>query len=48
MTYQEAVEVALCYGWIDSQRRGLDPTHFLQRYSPRRPRSQTPLGQAPK
>jgi len=34
----EAGDVALCFGWIDSQRRGLDAGHFLQRYSPRRPR----------
>ena len=32
-------EVALCFGWIDGQRRSLDATHFLQKYTPRRPRS---------
>ncbi|GAA1891678.1 YdeI/OmpD-associated family protein [Asanoa iriomotensis] len=32
----EAGDAAICFGWIDSQRRGLDATHFLQRYSPRR------------
>ncbi|SNT36668.1 Uncharacterized conserved protein YdeI, YjbR/CyaY-like superfamily, DUF1801 family [Asanoa hainanensis] len=32
----EAGDVAICFGWIDSQRRGLDAEHFLQRYSPRR------------
>lgn len=32
----EAVEVALCFGWIDSHRRALNETHYLQRYSPRR------------
>ncbi len=32
------LEVALCFGWIDSQKRGLDETHFLQRFTPRRPR----------
>ncbi|HTF12508.1 MAG TPA: YdeI/OmpD-associated family protein [Asanoa sp.] len=32
----EAGDVAICFGWIDSQRRGLDAAHFLQRYSPRR------------
>jgi uncharacterized protein YdeI (YjbR/CyaY-like superfamily) len=36
VTIAEALQVALCYGWIDSQRRGLDGDHFLQRYSPRR------------
>jgi uncharacterized protein YdeI (YjbR/CyaY-like superfamily) len=33
----EALDVALCYGWIDSQRRAHDATSFLQRYSRRRP-----------
>lgn len=39
VTYPEAVDVALCYGWIDGQRKGLDETHFLQKFTPRRPRS---------
>ena len=38
VTYPEALELALCFGWIDSQKRGLDETHFLQRFTPRRPR----------
>jgi uncharacterized protein YdeI (YjbR/CyaY-like superfamily) len=38
VTYAEALDVALCFGWIDSQKRGLDATHFLQRFTPRRPR----------
>lgn len=38
VTYGEAVELALCFGWIDSQKRGHDETHFLQRFTPRRPR----------
>lgn len=38
VTHAEALELALCFGWIDSQRRGLDETHFLQRFTPRRPR----------
>jgi uncharacterized protein YdeI (YjbR/CyaY-like superfamily) len=29
--------LALCFGWIDSQKRGLDERHFLQRFTPRRP-----------
>jgi len=37
VTYREALELALCFGWIDSQKRGLDETHFLQRFTPRRP-----------
>ena len=39
VTYLEAVEIALCWGWIDGQKRGLDDSHFLQRFTPRRPRS---------
>lgn len=39
VTPDEAVEVALCYGWIDSLRRSHDDTYFLQKYSPRRPRA---------
>ncbi len=38
VTYGEALEVALCFGWIDSQKRGHDESHFLQRFTPRRPR----------
>lgn len=36
ITIDEARDTALCYGWIDSQRKGLDREYFLQRYSPRR------------
>jgi uncharacterized protein YdeI (YjbR/CyaY-like superfamily) len=36
VTTAEALDVALCYGWIDSQRRSHDESWFLQRYSPRR------------
>jgi uncharacterized protein YdeI (YjbR/CyaY-like superfamily) len=39
VTYPEAVEIALCWGWIDGQRKGLDDQHFLQRFTPRRARS---------
>jgi uncharacterized protein YdeI (YjbR/CyaY-like superfamily) len=35
----EALDEALCYGWIDGTRRSLDETHYLQKYSPRTPRS---------
>jgi uncharacterized protein YdeI (YjbR/CyaY-like superfamily) len=38
VTYAEALDLALCFGWIDSQKRGFDETHFLQRFTPRRPR----------
>jgi uncharacterized protein YdeI (YjbR/CyaY-like superfamily) len=36
--YAEALELALCFGWIDSQKRGFDEAFFLQRFTPRRPR----------
>lgn len=39
VTLAEALDVALCYGWIDSQRKTYDQDHYLQRYSPRRPNS---------
>ena len=39
ITIAEALDVALCYGWIDGQRRAHDDVSFLQRYSRRRPRS---------
>lgn len=39
VTYPEAVEIALCWGWIDSQKKALDAHYFLQRFTPRRPRS---------
>ncbi len=36
MTYPEAVDIALCYGWIDGHKKSLDATHFLQKFTPRR------------
>jgi uncharacterized protein YdeI (YjbR/CyaY-like superfamily) len=39
VTYGEALEVALCYGWIDGQKAGFDDAYWLQRFTPRRPRS---------
>jgi uncharacterized protein YdeI (YjbR/CyaY-like superfamily) len=39
VTIRDALDVALCYGWIDSQRKSHDTNYYLQRYSPRRPRS---------
>jgi uncharacterized protein YdeI (YjbR/CyaY-like superfamily) len=38
VTYGEALELALSFGWIDSQKRGFDEAFFLQRFTPRRPR----------
>jgi uncharacterized protein YdeI (YjbR/CyaY-like superfamily) len=37
--YAEALEVALCYGWIDGQKRGFDDSYWLQRFAPRTARS---------
>lgn len=39
VNYAQALEVALCHGWIDGQKRGYDEQFFLQRFTPRRPRS---------
>jgi uncharacterized protein YdeI (YjbR/CyaY-like superfamily) len=39
ITHPEAVEIALCYGWIDAQARPESETAWLQRFMPRRPRS---------
>lgn len=39
VTYVEAVESALCYGWIDGHKRPHSDTAWLQRFTPRRPRS---------
>jgi uncharacterized protein YdeI (YjbR/CyaY-like superfamily) len=39
LTYQPALEEALCYGWIDGQRGRRDEATFRQRFTPRRPRS---------
>ncbi len=35
ITPKEAIDVVLCWGWIDGLRKGLDDKSFLQRYSPR-------------
>ena len=39
VTIAEALDVALCWGWIDGIRKSFDARSFLQRYTPRRPRS---------
>lgn len=39
VTRSEALEVALCYGWIDSQSMSVDQQRYRQRFTPRRPRS---------
>jgi len=40
IAYNDAVEEALCFGWIDSTVRSIDDEHFAQRFSVRRPGSQ--------
>jgi uncharacterized protein YdeI (YjbR/CyaY-like superfamily) len=39
VTYAEALDVALCYGWIDGQKGSFDDQYFLQKFTPRRPKS---------
>ena len=39
VTPAEAIDVVLCWGWIDGQRKGYDELSFLQRYTPRRAKS---------
>lgn len=39
MTWPEAVDVALCFGWIDGVRRGVDEQRYVNRFTPRRPGS---------
>ncbi len=39
VTHAEALDVAIAFGWIDGQRKALDETWFLQRFTPRRARS---------
>jgi uncharacterized protein YdeI (YjbR/CyaY-like superfamily) len=39
LTYAEALDQALCYGWIDGQKKPLDPLSWLQKFTPRRPKS---------
>lgn len=39
VVYSEALDVALCYGWIDGQLKSIDELSYMQRFTPRRPRS---------
>jgi uncharacterized protein YdeI (YjbR/CyaY-like superfamily) len=39
ITYEEAVDAALCYGWIDGQKKGHDDKYWLQKFTPRGPKS---------
>jgi len=39
ISYDDAVEEAICYGWIDSQQKPIDKERFARRFSPRREKS---------
>ncbi len=39
VSYAEALESAICYGWIDGQKASFDGTYWLQKFTPRRPKS---------
>jgi uncharacterized protein YdeI (YjbR/CyaY-like superfamily) len=39
VSYDEALDVALCYGWIDGQKQRMDDQYSLQKFTPRRARS---------
>jgi uncharacterized protein YdeI (YjbR/CyaY-like superfamily) len=39
LSYAEALDEALCFGWIDAQTRGLDDHYWLKRFTPRKPAS---------
>lgn len=39
LTYAEALDQALCFGWIDGQKKSFDTISWIQKFTPRRPRS---------
>eukprot|EP00768_Dysnectes_brevis_P007315 gnl/Dysnectes_brevis/6136_a9275_543.p1 GENE.gnl/Dysnectes_brevis/6136_a9275_543~~gnl/Dysnectes_brevis/6136_a9275_543.p1 ORF type:complete len:193 (+),score=15.05 gnl/Dysnectes_brevis/6136_a9275_543:31-609(+) len=39
LSWSEAVDQALCFGWIDSTKRARDKQSYMQRYTPRKPKS---------
>lgn len=39
LSYDPALKIALCYGWIDGQTKGVDETYYLQKFTPRRSKS---------
>ncbi len=39
VSYAQALESAICYGWIDGQKASFDDQHWLQKFTPRRPKS---------
>jgi len=42
VTYEEALDIALCYGWIDGQKKGFDNAYWLQKFTPRGPKASGP------
>lgn len=39
VNHDQALDIMLCFGWIDGQRKGLDDIYFLQKFTPRRAQS---------
>src|SRR5688500_13977563 len=39
ISFPDALDLALCYGWIDGLRRGLDENYYVQKFTPRRSKS---------
>lgn len=39
VNYNDALEIAICYGWIDGQKKSFDGKYFLQKFTPRRAKS---------
>ena len=39
LNYAQALEPALCYGWIDGQAKSIDDSYYMQKFTPRRPKS---------
>lgn len=39
ISFPEAVQVAMCFGWVDSKMQSVDEDYYVLRYQPRRPRS---------
>ena len=39
LTYEQAVEEAICFGWVDSQMKSIDAEKYARRFTPRKPNS---------
>ncbi|MEM7282429.1 MAG: hypothetical protein AAF438_12465, partial [Pseudomonadota bacterium] len=39
LSYNDAVEEALCFGWVDGVKKSIDEKHYTHRFSPRKPNS---------